>query len=159
MPSGQPAGALGALLVHEKTDLETVVRVSAAYEGKTSMRLKRAPLRRFAPPVQRLACRATRAYALGALLVHDRQLAGSDALRARTSAERPSTLPASASTWPASGDAIRQPAQEISSRAESGPAQGRPAKGFLLLVPADNGRGPGIAVMGSEGNYELGDEV
>jgi hypothetical protein len=56
-------------------------------------------------------------------------------------------------------EAIRQNVQEISSRAESGPPEGVPAKGFLLLVDADNGRGLGISLFETEEDLRKGDQV
>jgi hypothetical protein len=56
-------------------------------------------------------------------------------------------------------DAIRQNAQEISSRAESGPPEGVPAKGFLLFVDPENGRGLGISLFETEEDLRKGDEV
>ncbi len=58
-------------------------------------------------------------------------------------------------------DAIRQNAQDISSQAESGsgPPEGVPAKGFLLLVDPDNGRGLGISLFETEEDLRKGDEV
>ncbi len=56
-------------------------------------------------------------------------------------------------------DALRQNAQEISSRAESGPPEGVPAKGFLLLVDPENGRGLGISLFETEEDLRKGDEV
>ncbi len=56
-------------------------------------------------------------------------------------------------------DAIRQNAQEIASRAESGPPEGVPAKGFLLLIDPDNGRGLGIGLFETEEDLRKGDEV
>jgi hypothetical protein len=56
-------------------------------------------------------------------------------------------------------DAIRQSAEEIGTRAESGPPDGVPAKGFLLLIDPDNGRGLGISLFESEEDLRKGDEV
>ncbi len=56
-------------------------------------------------------------------------------------------------------DAIRQNAQDIGSRAESGPPEGVPAKGFLLLIDPDNGRGLGISLFETEEDLRKGDEV
>ena len=57
------------------------------------------------------------------------------------------------------GDAIRQNAREIASRAESGPPEGVPAKGFLLLIDPDNGRGLGISLFETEEDLRQGDET
>ena len=56
-------------------------------------------------------------------------------------------------------DAIRQNAVETGSRAESGPPEGVPAKGFLLLIDPDNGRGLGISLFETEDDLRQGDEV
>ena len=56
-------------------------------------------------------------------------------------------------------DAIRQNAQEIGSRAESGPPEGVPAKGFLLLIDPDSGRGLGVSLFETEEDLRKGDEV
>jgi hypothetical protein len=56
-------------------------------------------------------------------------------------------------------DAIRENAQEISSRAESGPPEGVPAKGFLLLVDPENGRGLGVSLFETEEDLRKGVEV
>jgi hypothetical protein len=56
-------------------------------------------------------------------------------------------------------DAIRQSVQEISSRAASGPPEGVPAKGFLLLTDPDNGRGLAISLYETEEDLRQGDET
>ena len=56
-------------------------------------------------------------------------------------------------------DAIRQNAQDIRSRAESGPPEGVPAKGFVLLIDQENGRGLGIRLFETEEDLRKGDEV
>ena len=56
-------------------------------------------------------------------------------------------------------DAIRQNAQDIRSRAESGPPEGVPAKGFVLLIDPENGRGLGIGLFETEEDLRKGDEV
>lgn len=56
-------------------------------------------------------------------------------------------------------DAIRQNAEEIRSMAASGPPEGVPAKGFLLLVDPDNGRGLGVTLFETEADRRAGDEV
>ena len=40
----------------------------------------------------------------------------------------------------ADADTMRRSAEEINSRAESGPPEGVPSKGILLLIDPDNGR-------------------
>ena len=56
-------------------------------------------------------------------------------------------------------DALRQNAKEIGSRAESGPPEGVPGEGFLLLVDPDNGRGLAIALFETEEDLRKGDET
>lgn len=56
-------------------------------------------------------------------------------------------------------DAIRQNAQDIAAQVESGPPEGVPAKGFLLLVDPDNGRGLGISLFETEEDLRKGDET
>ena len=56
-------------------------------------------------------------------------------------------------------ESIRQHARDIGSRAESGPPEGVPAKGFLLLVDPDSGRGLGISLFETEEDLRRGDEV
>lgn len=56
-------------------------------------------------------------------------------------------------------DAIRRTAADIASQASSGPPEGVPAKGFLLLVDPENGRSIGIALFASEDDMRAGDAV
>ncbi len=55
--------------------------------------------------------------------------------------------------------AMREHAEEIGSRAESGPPEGVPAKGFLLLIDPDNGRGLAVSLFETEEDLRKGDEV
>lgn len=57
------------------------------------------------------------------------------------------------------GDAIRRAAEEINSRSASGPPEGVPAKGFLLLIDPDNGRQIGVSLFETEDDLRKGDEV
>jgi hypothetical protein len=57
------------------------------------------------------------------------------------------------------GDAMRRSADEIRSRAESGPPEGVPAKGFMLLIDPDNGRGLSVSLFESEEDRRKGDET
>jgi hypothetical protein len=57
------------------------------------------------------------------------------------------------------GDRIRKAASEINSRAASGPPEGVPAKGFLLLTDPDNGRTLAVSLFESEDDYRQGDET
>jgi hypothetical protein len=54
---------------------------------------------------------------------------------------------------------MRRAAQEINSEAESGPPEGVPATGFLMLIDPDNGQGLAIALFESEDDRRQGDEV
>lgn len=57
------------------------------------------------------------------------------------------------------GDAIRKGAQEIESRSASGPPEGVPAKGILMLIDPDNGRQIVVALFETEEDLRKGDEV
>jgi hypothetical protein len=56
-------------------------------------------------------------------------------------------------------DAMRRSADEINSRAASGPPEGVPAVGLLLLVDPDNGRGLAISLFETEEDRRKGDET
>jgi hypothetical protein len=56
-------------------------------------------------------------------------------------------------------DALREVAQEIGSRAASGPPEGVPAKGFLLLLDPENGRSLGISLFETQEDLRKGDEA
>jgi hypothetical protein len=56
-------------------------------------------------------------------------------------------------------EAIRRTAEEIRSQAESGPPEGLPATGFLLLVDADGGRTLGVTLFETEADMRAGDRV
>ena len=55
------------------------------------------------------------------------------------------------------GDALRQSAEDIKARAPSGPPEGVPAKGFLLLIDTDNGSSIGISLFETEEDLRKGD--
>jgi hypothetical protein len=57
------------------------------------------------------------------------------------------------------GDAIRKSAEEINSRAASGPPEGVPSKGFTLLIDPDNGSALSIGLFETEEDYAKGDET
>ena len=59
----------------------------------------------------------------------------------------------------ADGDALRRSAKEMASQAESGPPEGVPAKGFVLLIDPDNGRSLAIALFETEEDLRKGDEA
>jgi hypothetical protein len=56
-------------------------------------------------------------------------------------------------------DAMRRAAEQVASEAESGPPEGVPAKGFLLLIDPDNGRQIGVTLFETEDDLRKGDEV
>jgi hypothetical protein len=56
-------------------------------------------------------------------------------------------------------DAIRDEAREIASRAESGPPEGVPATGFLMLTAPEEGRVLGISLFETEEDLRKGDEA
>ena len=57
----------------------------------------------------------------------------------------------------ADADAIRSTAEQID--AESGPPEGVPGKGFLLLIDPDGGRSLAIGLFETEEDYRKGDET
>ena len=59
----------------------------------------------------------------------------------------------------ADADAIRRSAEQINADASSGPPEGVPAVGFLLLIDPENGRGLGISLFENEEDLRTGDEV
>ena len=59
----------------------------------------------------------------------------------------------------AEADAIRTTAAEISSQAGSGPPEGVPAKGFLLLIDPDNGRTIAVSLYETEDDLRKGNET
>lgn len=59
----------------------------------------------------------------------------------------------------AEGDALRASAEEMSSRADSGPPEGVPAKGFLMLIDPDSGRSLAISLFETEEDLRKGDET
>jgi hypothetical protein len=56
-------------------------------------------------------------------------------------------------------EAIRKNAEEIDRRAASGPPEGVPGVGFLLLVDPDNGRGLAIGLFETEEDMRTGDRT
>jgi hypothetical protein len=59
----------------------------------------------------------------------------------------------------ADGGAMRRMSEEMASRAESGPPEAVPAKGFLLLVDPDGGRSLAISLFDTEEDLRKGDET
>jgi hypothetical protein len=57
----------------------------------------------------------------------------------------------------AQGDALRRVAEEIGSR--SGPPEGIPAKGFLMLIDPDGGRSLAISLFETEDDLRKGNET
>jgi hypothetical protein len=58
----------------------------------------------------------------------------------------------------ADGDAIRKSAEGIERETSSGPPEGVPGKGFLLLIDPDNGRSIAVGLFETEEDYAKGDE-
>jgi hypothetical protein len=56
-------------------------------------------------------------------------------------------------------DTIRSTTQEINSRAASGPPEGVPSKGFLLLADPDGGRVLAISLFETEADRQQGDQA
>ena len=56
----------------------------------------------------------------------------------------------------AQGDALRREAENIGSRAPSGPPEGVPATGFLMLIDPDGGRSLAISLYETEGDLQKG---
>jgi hypothetical protein len=57
------------------------------------------------------------------------------------------------------GEQMRRAAEEINSRAASGPPEGVPAVGFTLLIDPDAGTGMAISLYESEDDRRKGDET
>jgi hypothetical protein len=59
----------------------------------------------------------------------------------------------------AEGDAVRRVAEAIAADASSGPPEGLPAKGLLLLVDPDGGRTMAVSLFDTEEDMRQGDET
>jgi hypothetical protein len=59
----------------------------------------------------------------------------------------------------ASADAVRTMAERINADADSGPPEGVPASGFLLLVDPEGGRSLAIGFFETEEKRKQGDET
>lgn len=59
----------------------------------------------------------------------------------------------------ADAEAMRQTAKEIGSDAESGPPEGIPAQGFLLMHDLEGGKAMAITFFENEDDYRRGDET
>jgi hypothetical protein len=57
----------------------------------------------------------------------------------------------------AEGDALRSAAEAIAADASSGPPEGLPAKGLLLLVDPDGGRTMAVSLFETEEDMRQGD--
>jgi hypothetical protein len=63
-------------------------------------------------------------------------------------------------TWEGGeGDAIRSAVSDIGSRSESGPPEGVPAVGFLLLMDPEGGRTIAVSLFATEDDMKVGDET
>lgn len=54
---------------------------------------------------------------------------------------------------------LRESAEEMRGRAASGPPEGVPARGFLMLIDPDGGRSIAISLFDSEEDMRRGDAV
>jgi hypothetical protein len=59
----------------------------------------------------------------------------------------------------AQGDALRREAEDIRSRAASGPPEGVPATGFLMLIDPEGGRSLAIGLFETEDDLRKGSET
>lgn len=59
----------------------------------------------------------------------------------------------------AEAQAMRSSAEQIKAQASQGPPEGVPAKGFLMLIAPENGRGLGITFFETEEDMRTGDRV
>lgn len=59
----------------------------------------------------------------------------------------------------AEAEAMKQSAEEIKSQADSGPPEGVPAKGFVMLQDPQGGKVMAITFFETEDDYRQGDET
>lgn len=59
----------------------------------------------------------------------------------------------------AEGEAMRATADRINSDTSSGPPEGVPAKGFLMLIDPDNGVGLAVSLFETQDDLRAGDAV
>ena len=59
----------------------------------------------------------------------------------------------------AEGEALRRSAEQINAQAASGPPEGVPAKGFLMLIDPGSGRSLAVALFETEDDLRQGDET
>ena len=57
------------------------------------------------------------------------------------------------------GDGMRRSAERIKEQAATGPPEGVPGKGFLLMIDPDNGRSLAVGLFETEDDLRKGDEV
>ena len=57
----------------------------------------------------------------------------------------------------ADGEALRRTAEDMKSRAASGPPEGVPAKGFLMLIDPESGRSLAVSLFETEEDMRTGD--
>jgi hypothetical protein len=56
-------------------------------------------------------------------------------------------------------EAMRRSAQQMNTDSASGPPEGVPATGFLMLIDPENGRGLAVALFDNEEDLRKGDET
>ena len=59
----------------------------------------------------------------------------------------------------AQGEGLRRAAADIGSRVASGPPEGVPAKGFLMLIDPDSGRSLSVSLFETEDDLRQGNET
>lgn len=59
----------------------------------------------------------------------------------------------------AEGDALRRTGEEIAARAPSGPPEGVPAQGLLMLIDPDSGRSLAISLFETIDDLRQGDQT
>lgn len=59
----------------------------------------------------------------------------------------------------ADADAIRRTTDQINADSESGPPEGVPAKGLMILIDPDNGNVLAISLFENEADLQQGDET
>ncbi len=59
----------------------------------------------------------------------------------------------------ADGESLKRTAEDMRSRAASGPPPGVPASGFLMLIDPDSGRSLAVGLFETEDDLRAGDEA
>jgi hypothetical protein len=59
----------------------------------------------------------------------------------------------------AESEAMRHSTEQMRGQAASGPPEGVPASGFLMLIDPDNGRGLAVTLFDTEEDLRQGDET